>query len=81
MHSVRTYLIMRAQGVRLFAIEEVGNYGKSACMKNIFKNGWWEDAYPSFYPLGSVPGHKLRKPSKESSIFQSLGIINFVRFY
>ena len=51
MHSIRTYLIMRAQGVRLFAIEEVRNYGKSACMKSFFENGWWEDAYPSFYPL------------------------------
>ena len=32
-------------------------------------------------PRGSVPGHKLQKPSKESGIFQSLfGTINFVLF-
>ena len=28
MHFVRTFSIMRAQGVRLIAIEEVRNYGK-----------------------------------------------------
>ena len=38
-------------------------------IKNIFENGWWEDAYPSSYPRGSVLGHKLQKPY----IFQSLG--------
>ena len=37
---------------------------KIVCIKNIFENGWWENAYPSFYP----PGHKLQKPSKESGI-------------
>ena len=42
-----------------------------------FKNGWWEDAYPSSHPPKSVPRHKLQKPSKESGIFQSLDIINF----
>ena len=30
---------------------------------------------------GSIPGHKLRKPSKESGIFQSLGTIIIVLFY
>ena len=38
-------------------------------------------AHSSCYPHGSAPGHKLQKPSKESSIFQSLGTINFVLFY
>ena len=65
MHFVRTFVIMRALGVRLIAIEEVRNYGKIVCMKNLFENGWWEDAYPSSYP----PGHNLRKPSIESGIF------------
>ena len=47
MHFVRTFSIMRAQGVRLIAIEEVRNYRKIACIENILKNGWWEDAYIS----------------------------------
>ena len=46
----------------------------------MFKNGWWEDAYPSSYPPGPAPGHKLQKLSKESGIFQSLGTISFVIF-
>ena len=48
--------------------------------KNIFQNGWWEEAYPSSYPPGSAPGRKLQKPSKEYGIFQSLGTISFVNF-
>ena len=80
MHCVRTFLIMRAQGVRLIALERVQNYEKTVYIKNIFENGWWEDAYLSSYPPRSAPGHKLRKPSKESGIFQSLGTINFVLF-
>ena len=59
MHFVRTCLIMGALGVRLIAIEEVRNYRKFVYMKNIFENDWWEDAYPSSYPSGSAPGHKL----------------------
>ena len=59
-------------GVRLVAIEEVRNYRKFVCIKNIFENGWWQDAYPSSYLSGFAPGHKLQKPSKESDIFQSL---------
>ena len=49
--------------------------------KNIFENGWLENAYPSSYPPGSAPRYKLQKLSKESGIFQSLGTINFVLFY
>ena len=67
MHFVRTFSIMRAEGVRLIAIEEVRNHGKIVHIKNIFENGWWEDAYPSCYP-GSTPGHKLQKPSKNISV-------------
>ena len=59
MHFARTFLIMRA-GVRRIAIEEVRNYGKIVYIKNVFENGWWEDAYPSSYPPGSAPGHKLQ---------------------
>ena len=83
MHFVRTFSIMRAEGVRLIAIEAVRIYGKivQAYIKNNFKNGWWKDAYPSSYLLGSAPGHKLQKPSKESGKFHSLGTIDFVIFY
>ena len=35
----------------------------------------------SSYLPGSASGHKLQKLSKESSIFQSIGTINFVNFY
>ena len=66
--------------IRLMAIEEVRNYGKIACIKNIFENGWGEDAYPSSYPSGFAPNLKLQKPSKESGIFQSLGTISIVLF-
>ena len=71
---------MRAQGVRLFAIEEARNYEKIVYIKNIFQYDWWEEAYPSSYPPRSAPGHKLQKPSKESGIFQPHGTINFVNF-
>ena len=61
--------------LRLIAIEEIRNYRKIVRIKNIFENGLWGDAYryPSIYPCGFVPGHKLQKPSKESGIFRSLG--------
>ena len=69
MHFGRTFLIKHAQDVELIAIEEVRNYKKIVFIKNIFENVCWEDAYPSSYPPESVPGHKLEKSSKESSIF------------
>ena len=58
-------------------------YTGTLYIKNIFQNGCWEDAYPSSYPPGSAPGHKLQKPSNtgKSGIFQSLGTINFLLFY
>ena len=69
MHFVRIFLIVRAYGVRLTAIEGVRTYRRIVCIKNIFENGCWEDAYPSSYPSGFAPGHKLQKPPKESGIF------------
>ena len=42
---------MRAYDVRFIAIEKAWNYGKIVLIKNIFENRWWEDAYPSSYPL------------------------------
>ena len=81
LNFVRTFLIMRAQGVRfIIAIEEVRNYGKVVYIKSIFENGWWEDDYPSSYLSGLSPGHKLQKPSEESDVFQSLGTISIVLF-
>ena len=41
MHFVRTFSIMRAQGVKLIAIKEARNYGKIVYIKNIVENGWW----------------------------------------
>ena len=79
-HFVRIFLVMRAQDVKLIAIEEVRNYRRIVCIKNIFENGWWEDAYPSFFPSGFVPGHKLEKPSKESGIYQFFDTISRLLF-
>ena len=64
-----SHLFNYMYGVRLIAIEGVRNYRKIVCIKNIFENGWWKDAYPSSYPSGFAPGHKLQKPPKESGIF------------
>ena len=50
MHFVRTFSVVRA---RRNAIKEVRNCGKIVYIKSIFENGWWEDAYSSFYPPGS----------------------------
>ena len=38
MHFVRTFPIMRAQGVRLIVIEKVRNYEKLVFIKNMFEN-------------------------------------------
>ena len=80
-HFVRTFLFMRVDGIRLIAIKEVRNYRKIGCIKTIFENGWWEDAYSSSNSSGFAPGHKLQKLSKESGIFQSLGTISIVVVY
>ena len=41
MHFIRTFSIMRAEGVRLIVIETVRKYGKTVIIKNMFENGWW----------------------------------------
>ena len=51
MYFARTFLNMRAYGVRVIAIEEFVNYEKIVSIENIFENGWRKDAYPSSYPL------------------------------
>ena len=53
MHFVRTFSIMRTEGVRLIAIEEIRSYGKIEYIQNTFENGWLEDAYP--WPSSSPP--------------------------
>ena len=77
MHFVRTFSIMRAEGVKAYCNRRGFKLWKIVNIKNMFENGWWEDAYLSPCPLG----HKLQKPSKEFSIFQFLGTISFVLFY
>ena len=55
------HLVTRGSVIRhpwLIAIEEVRNNRKIVCIKNIFENGWWEDAYPSPYPSEFAPGHQ-----------------------
>ena len=51
MHFVRTFSIMLAEGVRLIANEEVGNYGKIVYIKNFFQNAWWRKHIPHPTPL------------------------------
>ena len=59
---VRTFSIMCADNsLSVIAIEQVRNHRKIKCIKNIFENGRREGAYPSSYPPGSAPGHKLQK--------------------
>ena len=36
----------------------------TGCIKNIFENNWWEDAYPSSCPPGSASGNKLQNLKK-----------------
>ena len=74
--AMHFYACLRLIG--LIAIKEVRSYGKIVYIKNIFENGWWMNAYPSSYPPGSVPGHKLQKPSKKFGIFQSFIHCHFI---
>ena len=45
---------------------------KLSISKTVLKMAEGEDAYPSSYSPGSAPRHQIQKPSKESSIFNSL---------
>ena len=83
MQFVRTFLSMRAYGVRLIgfiAIKGVRNYRKIVCMKNVFENGWWEDAYPLSLPSGFAPGHKLQKPPKNPAYCSHLAPLELFFF-
>ena len=53
-------------------MEEVRNYEKIVCIKHIFKNGWWEDAYPSSYPLNSPLAISYRNHQKNLAYFSHL---------
>ena len=70
-HFVRTFSIMRAQGVRLIAIEEIRNYGKIVYIKNIFENGWWRMHTPHLTPLDPPPDHKLYRNHQQSLTYFS----------
>ena len=56
---------VRANGVKLIAIEEVRNYEKIATTSKTFSK--WLVGGCIFLIL--PPGHKLQKPSKESGVF------------
>ena len=82
MHFVRTFSIMRAYGVKLIAIKEARNYGKIVYIKNIFQNSWWEDAYPSSYPLDpplTISYENHRKSLAYFSILASLILFFFTK--
>ena len=72
MHFVRIFSIMLAYGVRFIATEEARNYGKIIYIKNIFKNGWWEEAYPSSYPLDPSLAISYKNHRKSLAYFSHL---------
>ena len=78
MHFVRTFSIMRAQGVRLISIEEVRNYGKIVFFKNLVENGWKGECIPLTPPPRSAPG-LYKKHQKSLAYFSHLA--PFVLFY
>ena len=59
-------------GVRLIAIEEARNYGKILYMKNIFENGWWEEAYTSSYSLDLALAISYKNYQKNLAYFSHL---------
>ena len=63
---------MRAQGVRLIAIEEARNYGKAVYMKNIFENGWWRMHTPHPTPLDLPLVISYRNRQKSLAYFSYL---------
>ena len=72
MHFVRTFSIMRAQGVMLIAIEEVRNYEKIIRIKNMFENGWWRMHTPHPTPLDSPLAISYRNHQKSLAYFSHL---------
>ena len=74
MHFFRTFSVMRAQGVRVIAIEKVRNYEKIVYIK-IFENGWKEDAYPLSYPLDPPLAISYRNHQKSQAYFSHLALL------
>ena len=58
---------MRAYGVRLIAIEEARNYGKIVYIKNIFRNGWWDDMHTP-YPTSLDPPQAISYKNHQKSL-------------
>ena len=63
---------MLAYGVRFIAIEKTLNYGKIVYIKNIFENGWWEEAYPSSHPLDPPLAISYKNHQKNLAYFSHL---------
>ena len=72
MHFVRTFSIMRAQGVRLIANEEVRNYGKIVYIQNNFENGWYKMHTPHPTPLDPPLAISYRNHQKSMAYFSYL---------
>ena len=72
MHFDHTFSIMRAQSVRLIAIEEVQNYGKIVYIKNVFENGWWRMHAPRPTPLDPPLAISYRNHQKGLAYFSHL---------
>ena len=72
MHFVRTFSIMPLHGIRRISIKEFEIMKKIVYIKNIFENGWWEDAYPSFYPLDPSLAISNRHHQKNLAYFSHL---------
>ena len=79
MHFVRAFLVMRAKR-KAYCYQRGSNYGKIVYIKSIFENGWWKNAYPSSYPPGSAPGHKLQNRQKSLAYFSHLAPLNLFFF-
>ena len=75
MHFVRTFLITRAYGVRLIAIEEVPNYRKIVCIKSILKMAGGRMHTPHPTPLDSPLAISYRNRQKNLAYFSHLALL------
>ena len=72
MHFVSIFLIMRAQGVRVIAIEEVQNYEKNCIHQKHFQKWLVENAYLSSYPLDPPRAISHKNHQKSLAYFSHL---------
>ena len=79
MPFVRTFSIMRAQGVRSIAVEEVQIYEKIVYIKNIFENSWWKMHTPHPTPLDTPLAISYRNHQKSLAYFSHLA--PFILFF